>query len=65
MSFDSLLFFGDNGGGDQFGFARTGTGMDIFVWDHENDSRMWVASGLGPYLESVAKADGPDWFRGS
>lgn len=63
MSFDSLLFFGDNGGGDQFGIALTGTGMEVFAWDHENDSRICVASGLGQYLERSAKGDGPDWFR--
>lgn len=63
MPFDSLLFFGDNGGGDQFAFARTGTGSEIYVWDHEDDSRIWVAGGLDQYLERTAQADNPDWFR--
>ncbi|MFJ9181105.1 SMI1/KNR4 family protein [Streptomyces sp. NPDC102360] len=63
MPFDSLLFFGDNGGGDQFAFARTGTGTNIYVWDHENDSRMNVADGMEQYLNRTAQAADPDWFR--
>ncbi|MEU8783452.1 SMI1/KNR4 family protein [Streptomyces sp. NPDC048637] len=63
MPFDSLLFFGDNGGGDQFAFARTGTGTNVYVWDHEDDSRRCVANGLDQYLQRTAQADTPDWFR--
>ncbi|KAK2762188.1 hypothetical protein FQN54_001197 [Arachnomyces sp. PD_36] len=62
MPFESLLFFGDFGNGDLFGYARTGTGNEIFVWDHENDSRVWVASGLEQYLERTAEAAGDDWY---
>ncbi len=54
MPFDCLLFFGDAGNGDQFAFAITGGKIrrdDIFVWDHETDSRTWVAPGLSTYLE--------------
>jgi SMI1-KNR4 cell-wall len=54
MPFDSLLFFGDAGNGDQFAFSilqgeirRT----DIFVWAHENDSRTWVAPSLRLYFD--------------
>src|SRR5215472_15389084 len=49
MPFDNLLFFGDGGNGDQFaysicnGFIRR---PDVFVWNHENDSREWVAPSL-------------------
>jgi hypothetical protein len=51
MPFDCLLFFGDAGNGDLFGLVpRTGR-PDVFAWDHENDSRTWVASGLAKYLE--------------
>lgn len=32
MPFDPLLFFGDNGGGDQFAFVLTPERPDIFVW---------------------------------
>ncbi|MFE4360551.1 SMI1/KNR4 family protein [Kitasatospora sp. NPDC056800] len=39
MPFDALLFFGDNGGGDQFAFVRTPRRPDVFVWEHETDSR--------------------------
>ena len=54
MPFDSLLFFGDAGNGDQFAFTvlqgevRRG---DIFVWDHETDSRTWVAPSLGTFYD--------------
>ena len=52
MPFDPLLFFGDAGNGDQFAFTIcAGTVRpDIFVWDHENDSRTWVAPDLSTYL---------------
>ena len=54
MPFQPLLFFGDAGNGDQFAFAiRNGKilSSDIYVWNHENDSRTWVAPSLEKYLE--------------
>jgi hypothetical protein len=54
MPFDDLLFFADAGNGDQFAFTvlngeiRKG---DIFVWNHEDDSRQWAAPSLDVYLE--------------
>jgi hypothetical protein len=53
MPFDQLLFFGDAGNGDQFAFRLVSVlwDKDIFAWDHENDSRTWVAPDLGRYLE--------------
>jgi len=54
MPFDSLLFFADAGNGDQFAFPIVGRsirGSDVFAWDHENDSRSWVAPSLQTYLE--------------
>jgi hypothetical protein len=44
VPFDGILFFADAGNGDQFGFAVTSAGArdDVFVWDHENDSRTWM-----------------------
>ncbi|MGP4028937.1 SMI1/KNR4 family protein [Actinomadura sp. 3N407] len=63
MPFDPLLFFGDNGGGDQFAFVQTPPRPDIFVWDHETDSRRWVAGDLRDYLgRSLAHGD-DDWYR--
>ncbi|MFJ2568279.1 SMI1/KNR4 family protein [Streptomyces sp. NPDC087568] len=62
MSFDPLLFFGDNGGGDQFAFVLTPERPDIFVWDHENDSRLWAARELEDYLHRSLAGDG-DWYR--
>ncbi|MEU0336969.1 SMI1/KNR4 family protein [Streptomyces sp. NPDC006193] len=63
MSFDALLFFGDNGAGDQFAFVRTPPRDDVFVWDHETDSRTWVAPSLESYLRSALASGGEDWYR--
>jgi hypothetical protein len=57
MPFDPLLFFADAGNGDQFAFVILNNLVrrrDIFAWNHENDSRMWVAPSLERYLEWVA-----------
>jgi hypothetical protein len=51
MPFDSLLFFGDAGNGDLFGLVPHTGRPDIFAWNHEDDSRTWVAPRIGAYLE--------------
>ena len=54
MPFDCLLFFGDDGGGDQFGYAILDGVIrrdDVYRWNHENDSRDWAALTLRQYLE--------------
>ncbi|CAM3967453.1 SMI1/KNR4 family protein [Ectopseudomonas alcaliphila] len=54
MPFDCLLFFADAGNGDQFAFPIQTGGIrrdDIFVWNHEDDSRTWAAPSLSKYLE--------------
>jgi len=54
MPFDALLFFSDAGNGDQFAFAIAGGQVrrpDVFVWNHEDDSRTWVAGGLRSFVE--------------
>lgn len=55
MSFESLLFFGDDGGGDRYAFVIQADGQihkrDIFRWDHESDSRSWFAGRLEQYLQ--------------
>ena len=54
MPFDPLLFFADAGNGDQFAFPiQLGQirRNDVFVWNHEDDSRSWVAPDLAKYLE--------------
>lgn len=63
MPFDALLFFGDNGGGDQFAFVQTPERPDIFVWEHEDDSRRWVARDLADYLGRSLAGGGDDWYR--
>jgi hypothetical protein len=54
MPFDPLLFFADAGTGDQFAFRILDgavRGADIYAWNHEDDSRTWVAPDLQRYLE--------------
>ncbi|MEW2386519.1 SMI1/KNR4 family protein [Micromonospora sp. NPDC047707] len=64
MPFDALIFFGDSGDGDQFAFVRTPQRAGIFVWDHENDSRRWVARDLQDYLKrSLAGDSDEEWYR--
>ncbi|MFJ7205783.1 SMI1/KNR4 family protein [Streptomyces sp. NPDC098789] len=63
MPFDALLFFGDNGGGDRFALPVSPLRPDVFVWDHENDSRTWVAPSLERYLRSALSRPGEDWYR--
>ncbi|MFB7372345.1 SMI1/KNR4 family protein [Streptomyces sp. NPDC056222] len=62
MPFDPLLFFGDNGGGDQFAFVINPERPDIFVWDHETDARMWAARELKDYLHRSLAGEG-EWWR--
>ena len=54
MSFEQLLFFADAGNGDLFGFITLEGDFDredIFVWNHENDSRVWVSPSLNKFIE--------------
>jgi len=54
MPFEPLLFFGDAGNGDQFAFVildgiiRT---SHVYAWNHEDDSRNWVAPSVKKYVE--------------
>ncbi|UOQ48764.1 SMI1/KNR4 family protein [Gracilibacillus caseinilyticus] len=54
MPFDHLLFFADDGCGDLFGYKILNGSIqteDIYVWNHEDDSRTWVASSLEKFVE--------------
>jgi len=61
MPFHHLLFFGEDGGGDQFAFAIQADGQihrpDVFRWDHETDAREWYAAGLRQYLDRRLSGD--------
>jgi hypothetical protein len=51
MPFEPLLFFGDAGNGDQFALLSPPVDREaVFAWDHENDSRTWVAPNVEMYL---------------
>ncbi|MFF4531570.1 SMI1/KNR4 family protein [Streptomyces sp. NPDC001407] len=63
MTFEAFLFFGDSGGGDQFAFVQKPERPDIFVWEHESDSRRWVANNLQDYLGRSLRAGGDDWYQ--
>ncbi|MER7107895.1 SMI1/KNR4 family protein [Streptomyces sp. NPDC000229] len=69
MPFDPLLFFGGGGGGgggDLFAFIRNPErDRDIFLWEHESDSRYRVAFSLRDYLRQAISGAGGDWFRGN
>ncbi|WP_331738009.1 SMI1/KNR4 family protein [Streptomyces sp. NBC_01276] len=51
MPFDPLLFFADAGNGDLFALLPRIDRPDVFVWNHEDDSRTWAAPSLAKYLE--------------
>lgn len=63
LPFEGLLFFGDNGGGDRFAFVMRGGREDVFVWEHESDSRRWVAGGLEDYLRRSLAGGGDSWYE--
>ena len=50
MPFDGMVFFADAGNGDQFGLSLSGN-QDVYAWNHEDDSRTWVAPTVMRYLE--------------
>jgi hypothetical protein len=54
MPFDHLLFFSDAGNGDQFAFPILNGKIvkkDIYVWNHEDDSRTWISSSLSSFIQ--------------
>lgn len=60
MPFDCLLFFADAGNGDQFAYTILDKEIrrnDIFVWNHEDDSRTWIASTLKQFIEKWIKGE--------
>lgn len=60
MPFDNLLLFGDAGNGDIFAYPIQNNEVrrpDIFIWDHESDSRSWVANSLQEFLIRWASGD--------
>jgi hypothetical protein len=62
MPFEPLMFFGSNGGGDQFAFIRTPERDEVFVWDHETDSRYLATYSLEQYVHRALREAG-DWYR--
>ena len=51
MPFGPLLFFADAGNGDLFALLSRIDRSDVFAWNHEDDSRTWVAPSLAKYLK--------------
>jgi hypothetical protein len=56
MPFAGLLFFADAGNGDQFFVSLSGN-HEVYVWDHESDSRTWVAATVLGYLRAWMQGD--------
>ena len=54
ISFDDLLFFGADGGGDQFAYpildGRIPETSGVYRWNHETDARDGFASDLKDYF---------------
>lgn len=48
-----MLFFGDRGNGDLFGFPITSEGVQstVVLWDHEDNSRSYEAATLRDWLQ--------------
>jgi cell wall assembly regulator SMI1 len=61
--FDGLLFFGDNGGADQFAYLPEEPAAGIFVWEHETDDRRRVAENLADYLRQILTSEGDAWYE--
>jgi hypothetical protein len=57
MSFDQLLFVADAGNGDLFGYITlNGRFMrGIYSWNHEDDSRTWIAADLQSFIAGWVK----------
>ena len=60
--FGDLIFFGDNGGGDQFAFKSDPAEPGVFVWEHETDGRRRVADDLRDYLEKCLTSEDDEWY---
>ncbi|WP_017626349.1 SMI1/KNR4 family protein [Nocardiopsis chromatogenes] len=57
MPFGHLLFFGDDGGGDRFALPVDPVKDDVYAWDHEDDSRVWLTGDLETYVRRALLAD--------
>lgn len=59
MPLHNFLFFSDAGNGDLFGYSLLNGRVhddNIYVWNHEDDSRIVIASSLEEFIEG--------WFTG-
>jgi SMI1-KNR4 cell-wall len=55
MSFDDVVLFGQLGNGDMLFQPRVPEGNNnVFVWDHEDDSRTWYAVDVPDALRRLA-----------
>jgi hypothetical protein len=61
MPFEPLLFFAEYANSDLYAYIITSVGItrrDIFIWEHESDSRREYTFGLARYLERWVKESG-------
>ena len=60
MPLDNFLFFSDAGNGDLFGYTILNGRIqndDIYVWNHEDDSRTVIASSLEEFIKGWATGE--------
>ncbi|MGH2841608.1 MAG: SMI1/KNR4 family protein [Solirubrobacteraceae bacterium] len=60
MPFDSILFFGQMGNGDLLfqPVLAGGVREDVFLWNHEDDSRAWYARDVPKALKRACLDEG-------
>ncbi|BBN95561.1 hypothetical protein DEIGR_100978 [Deinococcus grandis] len=63
MPVTGLFFFGEDASGDLFFFRRLKSCVDqsVYVWRHEDDSRIQIAFSLAGFLEKYLSGDYDAW----
>jgi hypothetical protein len=63
MPVAGLFFFGEDADGDLFFFRRLKRCVDrsVYVWRHEDDSRIQIAFSLAAFLEQYLSGDYDAW----
>lgn len=57
MPFDALVIFGQQGSGDLFFQPAVPEGNEqVFIWDHEDDSRTWYAQSVKDALRRFTES---------
>jgi hypothetical protein len=59
MPLDCLLMFAENGCSDYYGFPirKDGLRSYVYLWDHEFDSRTWIAGSLEQIMDKYCNGE--------